>query len=66
MSGFLVLGFVIFVAGFLVGMLAIAVIPVESDLTLLGFLFFALGLVVGLLTVGLVLMLRRKKAGEKS
>lgn len=66
MGGFLVLGFVIFIAGFLVGMLAIAVIPLTVDATLFGLLFFVLGFVVGILAVGLTLMLlkRRKSAGK--
>lgn len=66
LGGFLVLGFVIFVAGFLMGMLALAMVRVESDITLLAFMLFSLGFVLGLLTIGLVLVIMRLgKLGEK-
>ncbi|MEM2104994.1 MAG: hypothetical protein QXV21_00765 [Candidatus Bathyarchaeia archaeon] len=66
MSGFLVLAFVVFIAGFLVGMLAIMVIPVSADTTMLGLLFFALGFVVGILAVGLVwVVFKRRKSAAK-
>ncbi|MBX5328983.1 MAG: hypothetical protein QHH18_06325 [Candidatus Bathyarchaeota archaeon] len=67
MGGFLVLSFVVFIAGFLVGMLAIMVMPVSVDMTMLGLLFLALGFVVGILAVGLVwLMFKRRKSAAKS
>jgi len=55
-GGFLVLTFVVFVVGFLTGMLAVALIPIGTDLTALGFMIFALGFVSGMLTIALVLM----------
>ncbi|MEM3458754.1 MAG: hypothetical protein QXN36_03905 [Candidatus Bathyarchaeia archaeon] len=65
-GGFLVLAFVVFIAGFLVGMLAIMVIPVSADTTMLGLLFFALGFVVGILAVGLVwVVFKRRKSAAK-
>jgi len=67
MGGFLVLGFVVFIAGFLVGMLAIMVMPVSADTTLLGLLFFVLGFVVGILAVGLIwLVFKRRKSATKA
>jgi len=66
LGGFLVLGFVIFVAGFLVGMLALAMVRVESDITLWAFMLFSLGFVLGLLTIALVLVIMRlNRLGEK-
>ena len=53
LTGFLILGFAIFIAGFLTGMLALAVLGVSSDLTTLELVIFALGFVAGILTVGL-------------
>jgi len=55
MAGFLVLGFAIFIVGFLTGMVAIEVIPISADATTVGFMLFILGLVTGMLTVALVL-----------
>jgi len=66
LGGFLVLGFVIFVAGLLTGMLALAMVRVESDITLLAFMVFALGFILGLLTIALVLVIMRlNKLSEK-
>jgi membrane protein implicated in regulation of membrane protease activity len=53
LTGFLILGFAIFIAGFLTGMLALAVLGVSSDLTTLELMAFALGFVAGILTFGL-------------
>jgi hypothetical protein len=53
LGGFLILGFAIFIAGFLTGMLAFAVVHVSSDLATLGLMVFVLGFVVGMLTVAL-------------
>jgi len=58
-GGFLVLGFVIFIAGFLTGMLAIALIPVGTDITTLGFMVFIFGFITGMVTIALVLVLVR-------
>ena len=59
LGGFLVLGFVIFVAGFLTGMLALAMVRVEMDATLLAVMWLLLGFVLGLLTIALALVVRR-------
>jgi membrane protein implicated in regulation of membrane protease activity len=64
LGGFLILSFAIFIAGFLTGMLALAVLDVSSDLTTLGLMIFALGFVAGILLVGLTytfVRLRRKQ-----
>jgi len=58
-SGFLILGFVIFIAGFLTGMLAIAIIPIGTDLTTLGLMFFILGFITGMVTIALVLVIQK-------
>jgi Na+-transporting NADH:ubiquinone oxidoreductase subunit NqrB len=54
-AGFLVLGFAIFIAGFLTGMAAIAVLHVSVDATTVGFMLFVLGLITGMLTVAITL-----------
>ena len=59
LGGFLVLGFVIFVAGFLMGMLALAMVRVEMDATLLAVMWLLLGFVLGVLTIALALVIRR-------
>ena len=41
-TGFIVLGFVIFIAGFLAGMLAVALVSVKMDFAA-GFMIFSLG-----------------------
>ncbi|MDH5754016.1 MAG: hypothetical protein OEY95_02235 [Candidatus Bathyarchaeota archaeon] len=56
-GGFLVLGFVIFIVGFLTGMLAIAFIPVKADLTTLSFMVFIFGFITGMVTVALLLVI---------
>ncbi len=48
LSGILVLGFVLFLAGFLTGILAIAVIPLSIDVTTLGAMYFAIGAIIGI------------------
>ncbi len=48
LSGILVLGFAFFLAGFLTGILAIAVIPLSIDVTTLGAMYFAIGAIVGI------------------
>ena len=54
-TGFIVLGFVIFIAGFLAGMLAVALVSVEMDFAA-GFMIFSLGFIIGLLTITMVLI----------
>ena len=58
-SGFLILGFVIFILGFLTGMLAIAIIPIGTDFTTLGLMFFILGFITGMVTIALVLVIQK-------
>ena len=59
LAGFLVLAFVVFIFGFLVGMVAIALIPIRSDYTLLGFMLFSLGFVCAIVVVALFTVLIR-------
>ncbi len=54
-SGFLVLGFAFFLLGFLAGMLAIAFIPIKSDVTVT-LLVFILSFLTGIITITLVLI----------
>jgi len=56
-GGFLVLGFVIFIVGFLAGMVAIAFIPVNADFTMLAFMVFIFGFITGMVTVALLLVI---------
>jgi len=56
-GGFFVLGFAIFIVGFLTGMLAIALIPVKPEFTTLGFMIFVLGLITGMVTIALMLVI---------
>ncbi len=59
LAGFLVLAFVVFIFGFLVGMVAIAMIPIRSDYTLLGFMLFSLGFVCAIVIIALFIVLIR-------
>jgi len=54
-EGFLVIGFAIFIAGLLTGMLAVNLISLKSDFVSL-FMMFTLGFLAGMLTVVLVLV----------
>jgi len=67
MSGFLVLGFVIFIVGFLSGMLAVALIPVKPDFTALGFMVFVFGFITGTVIIALmVVMIKLNELSKKS
>lgn len=55
MGGFLILGFVIFIAGFITGILTVALSAVTPDFTVSGFMIFTLGFITGMVTVALVL-----------
>lgn len=59
-EGFLVLGFAIFILGFLAGMLAIALVSLKMDSAIL-FVVFSVGLLVGILMVALTLLILRLK-----
>jgi membrane protein implicated in regulation of membrane protease activity len=65
LTGFLILGFAIFIAGFLTGMLALAVLGVSSDLTTLELMIFALGFVAGIFIVGLTYMFMRWRKKQR-
>ena len=56
-GGFLVLGFVVFIVGFLTGMLAIALIPARPDFPALEFMIFIFGFISGMVTIALVLVI---------
>lgn len=55
-AGFVVLSFVVFVAGFLGGMLAVAVVPTKPDSTTLWFLIFLFGLAIGAVATAILFM----------
>jgi hypothetical protein len=56
-GGFLVLGFAIFIVGFLAGMVVIAFIPVTADVTALAFMVFVFGFITGMVAVTLLLVI---------
>jgi hypothetical protein len=56
-GGFLVLGFVIFIVGFLTGILAFALISVKPDSATLGFMIYVFGFLTGMVTVALVMII---------
>jgi VIT1/CCC1 family predicted Fe2+/Mn2+ transporter len=58
-AGFLVLGFAIFIFGFLTGLYSIAVIPATADAASLGILAFAVGVLLGALLVAMILTIIR-------
>jgi len=55
-GGFLVLGFVIFLLGFLIGLFAVAFIPIKPDYTALMFLVSIFAFIAGMATVALLLV----------
>lgn len=57
LSGFLVLGFTIFIVGFLTGMLAFIMMPISPNAEATGFIIFVFGFVTGLVTIALVLVI---------
>jgi len=56
-GGFLVLGFIIFIVGFLTGMFTIAFIPVNQDFAVLALMVLIFGFLTGMLTIALVLVI---------
>jgi hypothetical protein len=56
-GGFLVLGFAIFIVGFLAGMVAVGFIPVSGESTTLALMVFMLGFITGMITVTLLLVI---------
>jgi hypothetical protein len=65
LGGFLVLGFGLFIAGFLAGMLALAVLNATPDFTTMGLLIFAFGFIVGILTAALTLVVVELMRAQK-
>ena len=63
--GFIVLGFAIFIAGFLTGMLAIAVLDLSVSATDAGMMFLALGFIGGAVLTALVALVIRIRAERK-
>lgn len=73
LGSFLVLAFGVFIAGFLTGILAIAILNFSLDVATLGFMYFLVGLIAGLviIVVAMVAWRIRKReplwfAGEKA
>jgi len=66
LGDFLVLGFVIFIAGFLTGMLAIAVVSVSRDVMSVGVMLFALGFILGMLTIALTMVMIKLSKLQKT
>jgi hypothetical protein len=64
-GGFLVLGFVIFIVGFLTGMVAIAFIPVNAESITLAFMVFMFGFITGMVTLTLLLVIIRLRELSK-
>ncbi|MBS7621826.1 hypothetical protein KEJ32_06930, partial [Candidatus Bathyarchaeota archaeon] len=64
-KGFLVLGFAIFILGFLTGMLAIALTNIKMDSSIL-FIVFSAGLITGILIVALAIVSVKAKSLELS
>jgi hypothetical protein len=56
-SSLLVLGFSIFIIGFLTGMIAIAFIPVKPDVATLTLMVFIFGFLTGMITIALILVI---------
>jgi hypothetical protein len=65
LEGFFVLGFGLFIAGFLTGMLALAVLNVSPDFATLGLLIFSVGFIVGMLTIALTLVVVKLTRAQK-
>ena len=57
---------VIFTAGFLVGMLAIAMIPVEADEAVRSYLVFTFGFISGMAVIALMWVVLRLKEFTKA
>lgn len=64
-GGLLVFAFGVFIAGFLTGMLSIAVLQVTPDLTTLGLMIFAVGFVSGILAFAVVRVVLRQRRMRK-
>jgi hypothetical protein len=73
LGGFLILAFAVFIAGFLTGILSIAVLNFSLDAATLGFVYFVVGMLTGLIILVVVMTawrIRKQEpfwfAGEKS
>jgi hypothetical protein len=56
LGGFLVLGFALFIVGFLTGMLAFIMMPLTPNTEGTGFIIFVFGFITGMTTIALVLV----------
>jgi hypothetical protein len=65
-GGSLVLAFVTFIIGFLVGLLAFVLMPINSDYTTVGILIFMFGLMSGVLAAMLARIIVRSTRLRKS
>jgi hypothetical protein len=63
LNSYMILDVAVFIAGFLTGMLAFAVLHVSSDTTAIDALLFTLGFTTGIIATGfaLILLKRRKQ-----
>lgn len=70
LGGFLILSCVIFIIGFLAGMLAIFLIPAKPDVAAFGFAVFVCGLLIGIVIIVLLQVIikwnRLRKRSEPS
>jgi len=57
LGGFLVLGFALFVIGFLTGMLAFGLTQVTPEFANMGVLIFMLGFMAGMVTIALTVVM---------
>jgi len=64
-GGLLVLRVIVFVAGFLAGMLFLGTVHVPSDAAMIGLMSFAFGLITGMVTVALVLVVVKIREIQK-
>jgi hypothetical protein len=57
LGGFLILGFAIFIVGFLAGMVVVSFIPVNAESTALALMVFVFGFMAGMVTVAILLVI---------
>jgi nitrate reductase gamma subunit len=61
----LVLAFAVFIAGFLTGMLAIAIIGISSDITFVGAIIFSLGIDIGIIAAIIeITLIKRRRTND--
>jgi len=54
LGGFLILSCVIFIIGFMTGIVAISLVPAKPDFAAFGFAVFAFGFLIGMVTIVLL------------